>query len=123
METFKVQTNISTQKSVNKRKKRDSKDNSESSNFSADFLSTSQELSNKHETSHKISTIELMMETSSTSRRIERLTSTVEQLGVDVNCHKDVLKQTKLEIEQLKKENHMLRAEVTENKRYSQGRF
>ncbi|CAL8343228.1 unnamed protein product [Merluccius merluccius] len=105
-------------KYVNKRKKLDSNGNGESSNGSADILAAIQELSIKHDDMfRKISAIESTTEI--TSQHIEKLSSTVEQLVVDINHHKDILRRTELEIEQLKNENRMLRAGVAENKRYS----
>ena len=118
MNTLSGQTCNTQTKHVNKQKKRDSNGHGDSPNISADILAAIQELSSKRdETFCKISVIELTTE--AMSQRIKKLSSTVEQLVVDINHHKDILKKTELEIEQLKKENWILRAGVAENKRYS----
>lgn len=91
---------------------------SSNGNGNADILAAIQELSNKHDkTFCKSSVIEMITET--TSKHVQKLSSTVEQLVVDVNRHKEILKHTEAVIEDLKKENHILRAGVAECKRYS----
>ncbi len=118
MDTMSAQSSNTQAKNVYKRKKRDSNGNGDNANISADILAAIQELSIKHDqTFRKISVTEFTTETM--SQHIEKLSSTVEQLVVHNNHHKEILKQTKLEIEQLKKENRILRAGVAENKRYS----
>ena len=118
MDTLSTQSCDAAAKHINKRKKRNSHGDGDSTNSSADILAAIQELSNKHDkTFCKISVIESTTET--TSQHIEKLSCTVEQLVVDINRHKDILKQNELEIEQLKKENRILKAGVAENKRYS----
>jgi hypothetical protein len=108
---------FSTEKPVAKKKKREQSNGNGESGFS-DILAVIQVLAKKQDDSFsKISAIELT--TNSTAKQIEKLTSTVEQLVVDVECHKEILKTTQLEVENLKKENKILRAGVADCKRYS----
>lgn len=114
-------------KPVTKKKKREhSNGNGDSEeNGHADILAAIQdlakscgELGKKIDNSFdKISAIELT--TTETSKQIENLSFTVQQLVVDVGQHKEILKNTKQEIENLKKENRILREGVADCKRYS----
>ena len=93
---------FSTKKPVAKKKKREQSNGNGESGFS-DILAVIQVLAKKQDDSFsKISAIELT--TNSTAKQIEKLTSTVEQLVMDVECHKEILKTTQLEVENLKKE-------------------
>lgn len=86
--------------------------NSEDNGYS-DILAAVQELSNKqNDAFSKILTIETTIAT--TSKRIGKLSSTVEQLFLDVERHKELLKNTEQEIE-----NRTLKAGITECKHYS----
>lgn len=87
-------------------------------NENAEILEAIRELSGKHdETFRKISAIERTTE--STSKQMEKLTTTVQKLTVDVNQQKQTLESMKSVVSKLQTENKTLKADIADCQRYS----
>lgn len=83
-----------------------------------DVLAAIRELALKHDkTFQKISAIETTTET--TSKQIQSLTATVQQLVVDVGIHKEALNHLESEIHSIRKENKSVKASLQDCSRYS----
>lgn len=85
---------------------------------SGEILDAIRELSEKHDDTFR-SISDIKRATEATSKQLEKLTSTVQQLTLDVNQQKQGLVNVEKVVQKLQEENQALKAEIAECQRYS----